>query len=237
MHVGADDTWPSTTTNHLAGHLPAQPHALLRTLQPLVGTWKLIGLDVDGVIRWEWMEGGFFLIQHFDLQQQGHQKGIEYTGYDEETGTLRSRLMQTNGSRFTYTYEIDGDTWYYWFGNKGSRTGRCVLPAGLVPQVPYCSAGSRAPLGGPGPDRCWNATRSAGLYSRCRGGAGRRDASPAAAHRLGAHLDRRHVGGGQRRAEVLGPVPGGDAGDGEVARHGEPGAGRARAGCRAVPPR
>ena len=116
--------------NHLAGHLPAQPHALLRTLQPLVGTWKLRAPDVDGVIRWEWMEGGFFLIQHFDLQQQGHQKGIEYTGYDEETGTLRSRLMQTNGSRFTYTYEIDGDTWYYWFGNKGSRThARAIFSA------------------------------------------------------------------------------------------------------------
>jgi len=53
---------------------------------------------------------------------RGHQKGIEYAGYDKETVTLRSRLMQTNGSSFTCTYEIDGHTWYYWFGNKGSRT-------------------------------------------------------------------------------------------------------------------
>jgi hypothetical protein len=29
----------------------------------------------------------------------GHAKGIEYTGHHEETGPLRSRLMQTNGSR------------------------------------------------------------------------------------------------------------------------------------------
>ena len=106
--------------NHLAGRLPPKPHPLLQTLEPLVGTWRMSGPEVAGIITWEWMEGAFFLIQRFDLLQQRHQKGIEYTGYDEETGTLRSRSMQTNGSRFTYTYEIDGDTWLYWFGDKSS---------------------------------------------------------------------------------------------------------------------
>ena len=106
--------------NHLAGKLPKSPNPLLKTLEPLIGTWKISGPDVEGEIVFEWMEGGFFLIQKFDLEQGGHQKGIEYTGFDEETQTLRSRLMQTNGSRFTYTYEIEGDSFYYWFGDKGS---------------------------------------------------------------------------------------------------------------------
>lgn len=106
--------------NHLAASLPKEPNPLLKTLEPLIGKWKISGKDVDGEVTFEWMEGGFFLIQKFDLNQNGHQKGIEYTGFDEETGTLRSRLMQTNGSRFTYTYEIDGRDFYYWFGDKGS---------------------------------------------------------------------------------------------------------------------
>lgn len=106
--------------NHLVGKLPKEPNSLLKTLEPLIGKWEISGPDVEGEVIFEWMEGSFFLIQKFDLQQGGHQKGIEYTSFDEETGTLRSRLMQTNGSRFTYTYEIDGKTFIYWFGDKGS---------------------------------------------------------------------------------------------------------------------
>ena len=107
--------------NQLVGNLPKAPHPKLKTLEPLIGRWKISGPDVEGEVTYEWMEGGFFLIQKYDLYQGGsHEKGIEYTGFDEETGTLRSRLMGTNGSRFTYTYEIDGDNFYYWFGDKGS---------------------------------------------------------------------------------------------------------------------
>jgi hypothetical protein len=107
--------------NHLAGELPKEPNPKLRQLDRLIGTWRITGPDVEGTVRYEWMEGGFFFIQHFDLVQGGfHAKGIEYTGYDEETGTLRSRLMGTDGSRFMYTYEINGDKLYYWFGEKGS---------------------------------------------------------------------------------------------------------------------
>lgn len=107
--------------NALIWNLPKTPHPLLKTLEPLVGKWQVSGPNVKGEVEYEWMEGGFFLIQRFDLEQDGHQKGIEYTGYDEETDTLRSRLMDINGGRLTYTYEIDGDTFWYWFGDKGSN--------------------------------------------------------------------------------------------------------------------
>jgi len=106
--------------NHLAEKLPKEPNPLLKTLEPLIGKWKISGSDAEGETEYEWMEGGFFLIQKFEMHQQGVHKGIEYAGYDEETGTIRSRLMQTDGGRFTYTYEIDGRTFYYWFGDKGS---------------------------------------------------------------------------------------------------------------------
>jgi len=104
----------------LAGRLPKTPNPALKKLEPLVGKWKITGDDVDGEVRFEWMEGGFFLIHHFDLIQGGRQKGVEYIGFDEDTQTLRSRLMQTNGSNFTYTYNLEGDTLWVWFGDKDS---------------------------------------------------------------------------------------------------------------------
>lgn len=108
--------------NAFAHNLPATPNPALKKLEPLVGNWKLTGPGVDGALSFEWMEGGFFLIQQFDLQQNGHQKGIEYIGFDEDTQTLRSRLMQTNGSNFMYTYELEGNTLWVWFGEKGSES-------------------------------------------------------------------------------------------------------------------
>jgi hypothetical protein len=80
----------------------------------LIGDWRISGPDVEGTVCFEWMEGGFFLIQHFDLiQGGGHYKGIEYTGFGVETATLRSRLIGTDGSRFMYTYSFAGNTMYY----------------------------------------------------------------------------------------------------------------------------
>jgi hypothetical protein len=111
----------SEHNNEQAGKLPAEPNPALRQFDRLIGNWRISGKDVEGTIRFEWMEGGFFVIQHYDLINFGkHYKGIEYIGFDEDTGTLRSRLMGTDGSRFMYTYEFDGDKMYYWFGEKGS---------------------------------------------------------------------------------------------------------------------
>ncbi|MHB8101738.1 MAG: hypothetical protein ACYDEF_06095 [Methanosarcina sp.] len=101
--------------------LPETPYPALKKLDRLVGKWKISGPNVNGYITYEWMEGGFFLIQRFDLTYDGERhKGTEYTGFDEDTQTLRSHLMEINGGNFTYTYDIEGDTLWYWFGDKGS---------------------------------------------------------------------------------------------------------------------
>lgn len=101
--------------------LPKTPHPTLKSLSPLIGKWRMPGAEVEGEICYEWMEGGFFLVQHFDLVNSGTRaKGIEYAGFDEDTQTIRSRLMGVDGARLTYTYEMKGDTLFYWFGDKGS---------------------------------------------------------------------------------------------------------------------
>jgi hypothetical protein len=44
----------------------------------------------------------------------------EYIGFDEATETLRSHFMDNNGSNFTYTWDLEGDTLRIWFGERDS---------------------------------------------------------------------------------------------------------------------
>jgi len=44
---------------------PPGPAPNLEGLGRLVGTWEMSG-DVQGTVSYEWMDGGFFLIQHVD---------------------------------------------------------------------------------------------------------------------------------------------------------------------------
>lgn len=108
--------------NHLVGQLPSTPYPELERLEPLIGKWHVeTEIGMDGYATFEWMEGGFFLIQRFHFATEEETiKGIEYTGFDEDTQTLRSHMMDTQGHNFTYTWDIIGDNVWYWFGDRDS---------------------------------------------------------------------------------------------------------------------
>ena len=109
------------SNNHLAGRIPAEPYPELRQLEPLVGRWTVSGPYLNGMIGFEWMEGGFFLVQNVDARTPERKiKGVEYIGFEEDTQTLRSHYLDTNGSNFTYTWELDGGRIRIWFGDKDS---------------------------------------------------------------------------------------------------------------------
>lgn len=111
----------SDNNNDRYQELPKTPFIELRSLEPLIGKWTITGPEVKGQTKYEWMEGGFFMLQHFDLEYKGERhKGTEYIGFDMKTKTLRSRLFEINGNNLTYTYEFKGDNLYYYFGEKGS---------------------------------------------------------------------------------------------------------------------
>jgi hypothetical protein len=130
---------------------PPQPYPGLKSLDRLVGTWKVSGPDIDGQVKFEWMEGGFFLMQHVDLEQNGQKiKGIEIIGYERPFGAtepgknIKSRWFDNIGDTFDYTYEVDHETMTIWGGEKGSpayykgtwsddgnmNTGAWVYPGG-----------------------------------------------------------------------------------------------------------
>jgi len=112
----------SDSNNHLAGRLPTEPRPQLRQLEPLIGTWEVTGSLLQGTVSFEWMEGGFFLVQQVDAEAGARRiRGTEYIGFDEDTQTLRSHYMDVHGANFTYTWEIEGDTIKTWFGEKDSN--------------------------------------------------------------------------------------------------------------------
>lgn len=103
-----------------------QPHADLKSLNRLVGTWQVSGPDIAGQVTYEWLEGGFFLMQHFDFIHGGHKvKGIEIIGHLQPFGEppsvdIKSRIYDTLGNTLDYVYELEGDTLMIWGGQKGS---------------------------------------------------------------------------------------------------------------------
>lgn len=100
--------------------------ATLRQLDILVGMWTVSG-EAQGQIRYEWLDGGYFLVQHIDLMHDGHpNKGIEIIGRERVFGAeqpsedIKSRYYGSAGETFDYVYELDGDTLTIWGGEKGS---------------------------------------------------------------------------------------------------------------------
>ena len=73
-------------TAHTADQ-PQAPNPDLKRLDTVVGTRAMSG-EVHGTVTYEWMDGGCFLIQHVNLEQQDgqHTKGIEMIGHLHRDG-------------------------------------------------------------------------------------------------------------------------------------------------------
>jgi hypothetical protein len=103
----------------------AKPSPDMQGLNKLVGTWNVTG-GAQGQVTYEWMEGGFFLIQHVDLEQEGQRlKGIEIIGHEQTFGAppsedIKSRYYDSMGNTLDYVYEVEGNTLTIWGGERGS---------------------------------------------------------------------------------------------------------------------
>ena len=105
----------------------SEPSPKLKNLDRLVGKWEVSGGYVEGTSTFEWMEGGFFLLQRVDFEGQDGQriKGIEIIGHERPLGAepgeeIKSRFYSNTGDTLDYVYELEGDTLTIWGGEKGS---------------------------------------------------------------------------------------------------------------------
>ena len=105
---------------------PPRPNPALRGLDKLVGTWDVSGPTICGRVTFEWMEGGFFLVQRIDLDHGGSRiEGTEYIGYDESNGVFKSYVFSSQGPSpfggvtLEYVWEVD-DVLTIWGGFVGS---------------------------------------------------------------------------------------------------------------------
>jgi hypothetical protein len=104
----------------------AAPSADLKELgDRLVGTWKVSG-EAEGETTWEWMEGGFFLVQRGWVRREGvEQIYVQIIGHDRMPGSepaeaITGRLYTSTGDTLAYVCELVGDTMTIWMGEKGS---------------------------------------------------------------------------------------------------------------------
>ncbi|CAM3476938.1 hypothetical protein OCAE111667_11840 [Occultella aeris] len=114
-----------TGTEAYEQEAPPQPSEAVRALDRLVGTWAVTG-GAEGTVRYEWMLGGHFLIQHVELEQYGQSvTGYEVIGhlhpFGEPVGeNVSSRFYDSMGNTFDYVYDLTSDTLTIWAGAKGS---------------------------------------------------------------------------------------------------------------------
>lgn len=112
-------------TNSQDTYQTASPLPDLKSLEKLVGTWNLSG-ETFGKVIYEWMEGGFFLLQHVDMEHaDNHIKGLEVIGHlkpfgEEPSQDIKSRFYSSTGDTLDYVYELQGNTLMIWGGEKGS---------------------------------------------------------------------------------------------------------------------
>jgi hypothetical protein len=103
-----------------------EPSAELRELgERLIGRWRVSG-GAEGEVDYEWLDGGYFLVQRVELRQHGMQvRGIEIIGNERPFGSppnaeLRSRFYDNHGNTLDYVYELEDDRLTIWGGVKGS---------------------------------------------------------------------------------------------------------------------
>ena len=98
----------------------ARPDPALERLDRLVGTWTLrghlVGSDeenITGEIRFQWLEGGFFLQQdaYIDFAGMFEVKARELIGYDPETGAFASHVYSNfSPAPLPYTWDLHNGT-------------------------------------------------------------------------------------------------------------------------------
>jgi len=92
----------------------------LEPFDALVGTWdteaKHVAVHevVSGIVMFEWLEGGHFLVQRSHVDHELFPDAICVIGAPESGGGLVMEFFDSRGVRRTYGISLDDGVWRWW---------------------------------------------------------------------------------------------------------------------------
>jgi hypothetical protein len=106
------------------------PHAALRRLEPLIGTWEITGRTLDasadnirGRVVIEWLLGGRFQQQRGEIEMPDlglTVHSLEIIGYDQTTDSFPAQVYSNLGEGpAAYAWDVRGNIVRHW--TKGSK--------------------------------------------------------------------------------------------------------------------
>lgn len=120
-HHKKNEARPAAAPLHEAAPEQAQmptPDPALSRLDRYVGTWEMTGRTLDSNVdnvkartTFEWLPGGFFLVQRFEADFAGYDiRSLELIGYDPASDTFPSTVYANMaGTPLPYVWEVHGD--------------------------------------------------------------------------------------------------------------------------------
>jgi hypothetical protein len=99
-------------------------NAPLRRLDVLVGEWSIEVSNmpflsdpaaiVRGQNRFDWLEGGHFLVQRWNVEHPDFPDGIAVVGYDDSTGNYSQHYFDSRGVSRIYKMSLGDGVWKLW---------------------------------------------------------------------------------------------------------------------------
>jgi hypothetical protein len=127
------------------------PSGRVRALDRLVGRWSVTG-GATGTVEYAWMDGGFFLQQRVEPEQDGQRiRGVEIIGLprpfmEEAREHVHSRFYDNQGNALDHVHQMDSDTYTIWAGEAGSPAfyQAASMPAAMCSPAAGCIPGAVA---------------------------------------------------------------------------------------------
>ena len=95
--------------------------AALEALEPLVGEWNLeprfsfpVPDGVTGRVVFEWMSGGRFLVERWEVPVPEAPDGLAVIGFDEDRGAILQHYFDSRGVARIYAMSLEDGVWKLW---------------------------------------------------------------------------------------------------------------------------
>jgi hypothetical protein len=120
-----------------------KPGPEVKKMAYFIGSWTETGKSsmpgmsgaFSGTQKWEWMPGGFFMVNHADMKgSMGSGKAMAVMGYDPDAKMYTYNEFASDGHAITAKGTVNGDTWN-WTSDMMGMDGKPAKTKVTVKQV------------------------------------------------------------------------------------------------------